>query len=50
MLTAEQQSEKNGHSEVIVLTVGTAQGSSGTATLEAAAVGSGSAACSRENI
>lgn len=50
MLTAEQPSVKHGHSEVNVLTVGTGQGSSGTAALEAAAVGSGSAACSRENI
>lgn len=41
---------KNDHSEVNVLTVGTARGSSGTATLEAAAAGSGSAACSRKNI
>lgn len=49
MLTAGQQSVKNGHS-VNVLTVETAQGSSGTATLEAAAVGSGSAACSKGNI
>lgn len=52
MLTAEQHSvkkKKKGHSEVNVLTVGTAPGSSETATLEAAAVGSGSAACSRKN-
>lgn len=50
VLTAEQQRIKNGHSEVNVLTVGTARGSSGTAALEAVAVGSGSAACSRENM
>lgn len=37
-------------SGVKVLTVETAPGSSGTATLEAAAVDYGSAACSRENV
>lgn len=49
VLKAGQQSGKR-HSEVTVLTVETAQGSSGTATQEAAAVDYGSAACSRKNI
>lgn len=46
---AGQQSGKS-HSEVNVLTDETARGSSGTATLEAAAVDYGSAACGRKNI